>query len=230
MVARTGILLTLAVALSGAALPAPTDAAPVPAHPTTAPARLAKSVSAARKTPPAATLPIATAFSLKDTDGKIVTLDSFRGRPTVLFFFCGCSWCLDVARSWATLQHGNALPGADTPPVAPKQGSASVAPPARPVRPTTVIIYSSDREETAAFAKRSGLDTAQTIFLSDEDLHVTDDLYHADPCPRAFVLDAAGRIRYTNTGKDDQPRVAPADIIVAKTLNALRTADKPPHP
>jgi hypothetical protein len=93
------------------------------------------------------------------------------------------------------------------------------------IPPVTVIVYSEMSAESAkTLAASCGLDPAQTVLLVDEDRHVTADVYHAEPCPRAFVLDAAGVVRYTNNSTLDAPRKAPAAAIVARTLDALRKA------
>jgi peroxiredoxin len=148
-------------------------------------------------------------FTLADAEGKTRALAEGKGRPIALFFFCGCSWCADMAKEWATLQQGHAL-----------TGTASM-------HPLTVIVYSGTAAEAKDLAKASGLDLGQTLLLCDPDLHVTQDLYHSEPCPRVFVLDGRGVVRYVNAGPDDKPREAPATVIAAKTLSALRAASSP---
>ena len=101
-------------------------------------------------------------FTLADVAGKKRPLGSFKGRPLVLCFFCGCNACADVALKWAQLQRGHALP---------KEA-------------LTLLVYQGSAEEVKALARRSALDLAQTILLPDVDRKVTDGLYHADPCPR----------------------------------------------
>lgn len=138
-------------------------------------------------------------FTLADVSGKKRGLASFKGRPLVLCFFCGCNACADVALQWAQLQRGKALP---------KDA-------------LTLIVYQGSAEEVKALARRSALDPTQTILLPDADRKVTDALYHADPCPRLLVIDPKGILRYANTNPDDKPQEAPAAIIVAKALDAL---------
>ncbi|BDI29140.1 hypothetical protein CCAX7_11910 [Capsulimonas corticalis] len=150
----------------------------------------------------------APAFTLTDTSGKTRTLAEFQGRPVTLFFFCGCPWCHNAARLWSQFQRGGALP-AGTP------------------APATLIVFTGDAGMAKQFAAETNLDLMQTTLLTDERMHVTTDLYHADPCPRAFVVDSAGLIRYTNNHKDDAPRDAAETVIVSRTLGALRQAAAP---
>jgi peroxiredoxin len=149
-------------------------------------------------------------FTRADVEVKKRSLAEFRGRRVVLFFFCGCSWCAEVAKEWGLLQRGGALEE--------KGGKA----------PITVVVYEGDAEPLRALAASAGLDPAQTALLPDPERTVAR-TYHAEPCPRVFVLDSKGVIRYTNSGKDDAPRKVLAIAIVSNTVDALRaTADKSP--
>jgi cytochrome c biogenesis protein CcmG, thiol:disulfide interchange protein DsbE len=147
----------------------------------------------------------APAFTRADVEVKKRSLAEFRGRRVALFFFCGCSWCAEVARAWGPLQRSGALEE--------KGGKA----------PITVVVYEGDAEPLRALAASAGLDPAQTALLPDPERTVAS-TYHAEPCPRVFVLDSKGVIRYTNRGKDDAPRNVPAIAIVSKTVDALRAA------
>jgi peroxiredoxin len=156
-------------------------------------------------------------FTLVDADGKRRSLPSdLKDRPAALFFFCGCPWCAEVAREWGTLQRGNAL-------TAPA-GSAGAPPTPAPV---TIVVYSGTAAEAKALLKETGLDAGQTWLLPDPELRVTQNLYHSEPCPRVFILDRGGSVRYVNAGPDDKPREAPAAVIAAKALTALRTTGTP---
>jgi hypothetical protein len=125
-----------------------------------------------------------------------------------LFFFCGCSWCRDVAKEWAILQRAGTLVEKEK-----KNG-----------RPATLVVYSGlDAAAARRLAAAAGLDRSQTTLLPDPEESVTEPIYHAEPCPRVFVLDERGSLRYTNNGEDDAPRKAPAAAIVARALDALRT-------
>lgn len=159
-------------------------------------------------TPPSSLPAVATLapdFTLPDANtGKKRSLREFARakRPVALFFFCGCPACHAVAQEWAKYQRGNALP----------QNAA------------TVIVYSTtDRNEAKARIAASGLDPKRTAVLCDtENLSVTERLYHAEPCPRLVVVNPVGKIVYANTGADEKPQEAPAELLVARALSALQ--------
>jgi len=137
----------------------------------------------------------APAFRLTDTQGRPFSLAATRSHATALFFFCGCPWCADVARVWGQTQRKGAIP--------------------------TVIVFAGSGAEAHAFAARNGLDLKHTTLLPDPDSKLTEGVYKLNSCPRAFALDPAGLIQYTNDHVDDQPRVAPAKTIVLRTFQAL---------
>lgn len=150
-------------------------------------------------------------FTLADTDGKPRTLGALQreerkpgepGRPLALFVFCGCSWCASVAREWAALQQGGALPEATR----------------------TVIVYQGDAAEVKGLRERAGLDPKTTLLLPDPKFAVSSDLLHADPCPRVFVLDGAGVVRFVNDRPENAPRNTPAAQIAAEAAVALQRA------
>ena len=143
-------------------------------------------------------------FTLPDIAGKAHTLQEFRTRPVVLFFFCGCDPCHAAARLWAQGQQGimqdaqgRALPAAQT--------------------PRTVIVFTGDAENARVFAAETGL-PADTVLLTDPEMKVAD-AYHASPCPRALVIDAGGVIRYSSLG-DDAKNIVPATLI-SRIVSAL---------
>ena len=137
----------------------------------------------------------APAFTRADAQGRPFALASERGHPAALFFFCGCPWCADVATLWGREQRKKSAP--------------------------TVVVFAGTGAEARAFAARSGLDSGQTTLLPDPDSALTERVYKLNSCPRAFALDAAGLIRYTNDHADDQPRRAPAALIAQRTRQAL---------
>jgi cytochrome oxidase Cu insertion factor (SCO1/SenC/PrrC family) len=167
---------------------------------------LGKTVVSKKPVKLAAALRLAPDFTLIDADGKVRTLKEFRGRPVVLFFSCGCPWCAKCATLWGQFQRGGTFEDGEL------AGKHVV----------TVLVESGDGDSTRQFARENGMDLTQTVLLPDVQMHVTNDLYHVDPCPRFFVVDPQGRLRYTNNHKDDQPRVAPEIAIVSRTLDALR--------
>jgi hypothetical protein len=88
----------------------------------------------------------------------------------------------------------------------------------------TLIVFAGESAEAIAFRSDAGLDPATTVMLCDPDVHVTDDLYHVETCPRVFVLDPSQRLLYTNAGPDDRPREGSAAQIVARALAALQAS------
>lgn len=178
-----------------------------PAHPTASPAT-DRLPSVGKPAPD---------FIKSDVFGKKCRLADFQGRPAVLFFFCGCSWCREVAEEWATLQQTQALPLFPV-----KGGDRLPGKQSEPIPPATLLVYQGTPPEIKALAATTHLDLKQTILLSDADRKIADALYHADPCPRVLVLDAQGIVRYINRGPDDKPREAPASLIIARTLTTLR--------
>ncbi len=164
-------------------------------------------LASARRTASARSLPalqIAPNFSLHDTNHHVHTLAEFNGKPVVIFFFCGCPWCHQCATDWANFQRGKVLPAAS-----PGHGGV------------TLVVFSAPVAEVCEFAQQTGLDAETTILLPDSDMRVTN-IYHAAICPRVFVLDAKGRIQYTNNHTDDIPRQAESTLIVSRALIALR--------
>lgn len=130
---------------------------------------------------------LARPFVLTDVEGHQCSLASFKGRNCVVYFFCGCERCQRCARAWGEMQQNGALPL-----------DASRKP------PQTLIVFAGNAAPARAFAAANGLDTQQTLLLPDPDLRVTTK-YNAGECPRAFVVDGDGFVRYTNSHPDDAP-------------------------
>ena len=144
-----------------------------------------------------------------------------------MFFYCGCGWCYRSAQSWSTIQRSGTLghltpPSGhnSTPPVLSNTLPATAA-------PLTLVVYTGDAAEVREFAGRTQLDLKQTVLLPDSDEKVTT-LYQADPCPRVFVVDAGGSIRYTNNEQGKESYKIPAPLIAARTVDALRAVSAGP--
>lgn len=161
-------------------------------------------------------------FTLVDTQGQKRKLAEFRGRPITLFFFCGCQWCHECGQAWSQLQRSGALPQPGA--TSGKQGDSSIE-----RSPLTLVVFQGDAEAACGFAAETGLDLKQTVLLPDPNLAVTQ-TYRALPCPRAFVLDGQGLVRYTNNHADDAPQKAPALAIVSRVVDALRACAANPAP
>jgi hypothetical protein len=162
----------------------------------------------------------APAFTLKDVDGASHPLAEYRGRPVVVLFACGCQWCHDFGVQWSQMQRTGVLPDA----VAPKDPGAPVDASRSPL---TLVVFMGDAAAARAYAAGAGLDLKQTVLLPDADYKVTR-LYHALPCPRLYVLDGAGLMRYVNRHADDAPQKAAATVLVSKTIDGLRRTTLPP--
>ncbi|MCW3098118.1 MAG: putative extracellular repeat, family [Chthonomonadaceae bacterium] len=165
---------------------------------------------------------IAPAFTLKDVDGASHLLTEYRGRPIVIFFACGCQWCHAFGVEWAQMQRSGVLTDATAPtdPNAPADASKP---------PLTLVVFMGDAAAARAYAVSTGLDLKQTVLLPDADYKVTRQ-YHALPCPRLYVLDGSGLLRYVNRHADDAPQKAAATVLVAKTIDGLRRTTLPPPP
>ncbi len=162
---------------------------------------------------------IAPAFTLKDVDGASHKLAEYRGRPVVIFFACGCQWCHDFGVEWAQMQRSGVLADAVSPT---DPGTAATT--SKP--PLTLIVFMGEMKAARAYAVSVGLDLKQTVLLSDADFKVTRQ-YHALPCPRLYVLDSNGLMRYVNNHADDMPQKAAATLLVAKTIDGLRRTTLP---
>lgn len=143
------------------------------------------------------------AFTLPDlTGGQRTVRGATGGRPTALFFFCGCGACFETATEWARLQRGGLLDGVDT----------------------VIVYHEVSAEGIRSLSEQMGLDAARTLLLRDETTPgVAASRFDAPKCPRVFTLGADGIVRYTNAGKDDDPEAkgAPA-AIAARALESVQ--------
>jgi len=164
----------------------------------------------------------APAFTLKDADGTSHTLAEYRDRAVVVCFACGCQWCHAFGVEWAQMQRSGVLADAVA-------STAPSVPPAMSKPPITLVIFMGDASAARAYAVSAGLDLKQTVLLPDADFKVTR-LYHAMPCPRLYVLDGNGLLRYVNSHSDDIPQKAAAAVLVARTIDGLRRTTLPLPP
>ena len=140
---------------------------------------------------------MAPAFTLKDAAGTTHVLTEYRGRSVVLCFACGCSWCHAFGIEWAQMQRTGVLTDA--------VGQTEAGSADADKSPVTLVVFMGDGPAARAYAVSAGLDLKQTVLLPDADLKVTR-LYHAMPCPRLYVLDGNGLMRYVNRHADDAPQ------------------------
>lgn len=149
---------------------------PAPVTPKTAPVvkPVAAPPSPANAVVALVTGSVAPDFALTDVDGKTRRLSEIQGKQkTALFFFCGCEKCYEAARAWsgrmATLPTGT----------------------------RTIIVYTEMEAASArTLAQQAGLNlkSPSLTILLDPKRQVAEDVYHAEPCPRVFALDAARKI------------------------------------
>lgn len=162
-------------------------------------------------------------FALKDVDGVRHALSEYRNRPVVVLFACGCKWCHEFGLEWAQMQRTGVLADAVTP-------TDPAAPPLAPEKaPLTLVVYMGDAAQARTYAQSAGLDLKQTVLLPDTNLKITQQ-YHAMPCPRLYVLDGSGLMRYVNRHADDMPQKATATVLVSKTIDGLRRTQLPAPP
>jgi peroxiredoxin len=163
-------------------------------------------------------------FTLPDLWGKQRSLASLQAkRALALFFFCGCSRCAAVARDWAQLQRSSALSGDTAARRFTARGDRKQPVSAPSASAWTIVVFQGGADGARELAVASGLVRERTTFLCDAAHRVTLQ-YQADPCPRVFVLDRKGVIRYVNNGPDDLPESGPSVIIASKALAALTGA------
>lgn len=146
----------------------------------------------------------APAFTLADDRGVRHSLAQFCGRPVALLFFCGCPDCTRTAALWAQLQRGSTLPG----------------------RAATLVVFSGDNRAARAFADQTNLDLTHTVLLPDPTQRVSQGTYAAEPCPRVFIIDAAGRVRYTNRHTGTSPDALSVVSYALSTLRACTVSPK----
>jgi thioredoxin-dependent peroxiredoxin len=110
-------------------------------------------------------------FTLKsEKDGHKVSLSDFRGRRVVMTFYCGCSYCREVAKSWEKLQKE------------PLKGN-----------PVFLGICHFAPDRLAPFIKDTG--AKDLLYVEDPGKQVA--LRYGSPvCPRTWVVDENGKIAY----------------------------------
>lgn len=124
-------------------------------------------------------------------EGRQVRLADLKGRPVILNFFCGCNFCSIVGKEWVK----NKDKVGDIPNLAIAINHWTYAPPA-----------------VRTFRENTGW---QGPVLADMQSRVTTE-FNAVTCPRVFVLDGRGIIRYASAeGASDEKQ------IIAEALAAL---------
>jgi peroxiredoxin len=123
--------------------------------------------------------------------GKSIRSDDLRGRPVIINFFCGCNFCSTVAREWAK----NKDEVGDVPIVAIAANHWTYAPAA-----------------VREFRAKTGWPWPM---LADMASRTAND-FDALTCPRLFVLDSEGVIRYASEqGASDEKALVAAALAAA---------------
>jgi len=146
------------------------------------------------------------AVTLPDNAGRKHSLAEFQGRPYALFFFCGCAPCHDCARLWAQVQQNGDL----------QMGGFGQG-----KKISTVVIFLGGVEAARSFVLETGLDLSQTLLLTDPDDHTTQK-FQIIQCPRVFVVDAGGRLAYTNPDMGDTAPRLTNPALVSRALTVWR--------
>ena len=147
-------------------------------------------------TAPLSTVPakyVAAEQTFRDVNGKSHTLAEFRGKPTLLYWFCGCDRCRRVALAW----------GKET-----------------TTEPKTIVFFLGSANGVRALAEAAHFDPKRTTLVAEPPTELLL-AYKGQPCPRAVVLDAEGKTRYTNTNADDDPLKPTTEVIVSRVRKAL---------
>jgi hypothetical protein len=85
---------------------------------------------------------------------------------------------------------------------------------------TMIVVFDGNAESLTTFAAETNLDLKRTVLLPEPAMEVGR-RYAALPCPRLFVLDGGGIVRYVNDHADDQPQTASSATLVSKAAAAL---------
>ena len=144
-------------------------------------------------------------FTGMDVNGQVWRPSEAAGRTVVLFFFCGCDACHRLARYWAGYQRIGVI-------------SHAAKPGSKP--PITVVVFAGDSQAARLFAAQTRL-TGDVVLIADPGIKATD-LYQAQRCPRVFVINRSGVVRYTNSSADDAPQGHNEQRIAYKVLQSLR--------
>ena len=152
---------------------------------------------------------------LPDIAGQKHPLTEWRGKPFVLFFFCGCRPCHDCARLWAQAQQAGEL----------RQKQSGKGTDAK--APATVIVFLGDGVEAKQFQTETSLVPAETRLLTDLS-DQSGQRYGVTLCPRVFVVNAGGRLSYSNF-QEDGPQLSAA-VLVSRTLTAWHRLSDPALP
>ncbi len=110
---------------------------------------------------------LAPAMSLQDCAGRQHTLAELRGKFSVLTFVCGCPQCRRLIRAWSSL-YGH-------------RGDVFL-----------VAVTGLSAADAGDLTKEEGIDFPVLLDAS----RVVSKRWHSTSCPRCWVIDSVGRLRY----------------------------------
>jgi len=124
--------------------------------------------------------------------GRSVRLEDLKGKPVIINFYCGCNFCSIVGKEWVKNRD--------------KVGDATVL---------AVMTNHWTYNPAAVRSYRTRTGWAWPV-LADIDSQTANN-FNALTCPRVFVLDGQGVVRYASTeGASDEKK------LVAEALAAAR--------
>ncbi len=141
-------------------------------------------------------------FALPDHRGQLHRLSDFRGKKTVLAFFCGCERCAMMASYVAQYEEKSNVDK-------PQHLTVWTMPPA---------VLTSWQEK----AQYSGT----FVFENMDGPQVK--RFGGYPCPRVYVLDPKGRVRYRSPHPESQPDAHDALVKLARAFDSYWVPPRTP--
>ena len=124
-------------------------------------------------------------------------------------YFCGCEPCHEAGRLWGRIQRGGELDSVG--------------------KGFLTVVFQGDSEAAKTFVAQVGLEPARTKVVADPQSEMARK-NKALPCPRMFVKDSKGKVRYTNNRPDDAAQTGSPSLMVARAVDALRALAKDKAP
>ena len=117
-------------------------------------------------------------------------MEDLKGKPVIVNFYCGCNFCSIVGREWAKNKD--------------KVGDAAIL-------AVMTNHWSYNPPAVREFRQRTGWSWP---VLADMDSQIATS-FNALTCPRVFVIDAHGVIRYASAEGDSDEKKLIADALAA---------------
>ena len=137
----------------------------------------------------------APAFDLLSVgQGRSIRLDDLRGKPVIVNFYCGCNFCSIVGREWVKNKD--------------RVGDATVL---------AVMTNHWTYNPSAVRTYRTRTSWSWPV-LADIDSQTANN-FNALTCPRLFVIDGKGVVRYTSAeGASDEKKLVADALAAARRL------------